>query len=187
MATSSHQTDYIDRLKQAENTGDWSVALEIVTESRVLKKSLSHEELESAARSFSNGKQWARAIELLQSVESPSESTTLVLFQSLAVGGQGKQAMEILSKLEGQQQAQSPAAGEGDFPPSPLSPLYNLTIRALAKEGDLDQALKLMEKMAMSNGRYQVDPGIFNLMANEFIIAGRHDDAELVLDFRDYF
>ena len=88
--------------------------------------------------------------------------------------------------MEGQNvAAESPS--EEETAPSPLSPLYNLTIRAFVNEGNLDEAYKLMEKMAMSNGRYLVDPGIFNLLANEFIKACRQDEAELVLDFRDYF
>ena len=81
--------------------------MEVVTEAKVLKHPLSQEELESAARLFSKGKQWERAIYMLAAVESPSESTSFIMFESLAIGGQGKQAKELLHKMEGQ----NPTAG----------------------------------------------------------------------------
>ncbi|KAG1676529.1 hypothetical protein FOA52_000072 [Chlamydomonas sp. UWO 241] len=138
--------------------------------------------LEAAVRTYSAGGQWKRAGELfdtLLTAGSPlHETTVLSVFDALATGKQGSQCSTLLAVMS------TRAAAKG-FGEGALSKYYNLTVRALVKEGASDAALTLLTRMAMDDD-IVVQRDTFNVVAAEMLRSGRTSDAEEVMELRDF-
>ncbi|GAX82415.1 hypothetical protein CEUSTIGMA_g9843.t1 [Chlamydomonas eustigma] len=182
VSCSSSVESVMSRLRDAERSQDWASTLEVMTEAKVLKMDLPQTAIESAMRTYCfSGQQWARGSTLFDSIlkkgVKPDESTVTCLFEALAQGRQGRKALDYLKILASMH-----------YEEAFLSTLNDLVIRALVLEGEMEAALQLLEEAARScdsKGR-SVKGSSFTFVANELIKAGRQEQAEEVLEMRDY-
>ncbi|GIL87343.1 hypothetical protein Vretifemale_15417, partial [Volvox reticuliferus] len=158
------------------STGDdWTTTLELIAEINVLRLDVDPRALENAVISLARGGQWQRAENLYRRLQSrghsPTSDTTTALVACLASNQQGQRAVSLLGELV-----------SGD--PSSLSPAYNLVVRALARQGHLDDAYDILIRMLKMEA--PVEGSTFTCVAACCMGVGRTDLADEVLEMRDY-
>lgn len=173
----SRVADYVSGIKDSEVKGDWVRAFELVTEARALKLELPNDTTESAVRTYLQGGQIAKGIEMFDSlVDSgyvPQSSTTVALVGALAKHKQAERAVQLLKQLS------------SSFAPGELSKVYNSTARVCARQGSLELANSLLEELMATEG-IEAERETFDSLAVAYLAAGMDDKAELVLEYRDY-
>ncbi|GIL44168.1 hypothetical protein Vafri_1698 [Volvox africanus] len=121
------------------------------------------------------GGQWQRAENLYRQLQSrghsPTIDTTTALVAGLASSQQSQRAVSLLGELS-----------SGDVPG--LSPAYNLVVRALARQGHLNDAYDILTRMVKMEA--PVEGSTFTCVAACCMTAERTDLADEVLEMRDY-
>ncbi|GIL44167.1 hypothetical protein Vafri_1698 [Volvox africanus] len=158
------------------STGDdWTTTLELIAEINVLRLDVEPLALESAVTSLARGGQWQRAENLYRQLQSrghsPTIDTTTALVAGLASSQQSQRAVSLLGELS-----------SGDVPG--LSPAYNLVVRALARQGHLNDAYDILTRMVKMEA--PVEGSTFTCVAACCMTAERTDLADEVLEMRDY-
>ncbi|GBF97943.1 hypothetical protein Rsub_10616 [Raphidocelis subcapitata] len=171
---------YTQSLLAAERDGDVLRVMEVVTEARVMKLELPPAALEAGIRTFAEGGQWQRAVDMLEALAAAGRraelSTSEAVFRALAGGGQAERALALYEALE---------AGGGGV----SGPVLNLVVRTCAAGGQLERALQLLEGMVLSSSDSEeegVEAITFTAVAGECLKQGLGSKAEEVLDWRDY-
>ncbi|KAG2482925.1 hypothetical protein HYH03_018203 [Edaphochlamys debaryana] len=169
--------DYARLLRESSDSEDWPSTLELLTELKVLKLNLEPAALEPAIVSFARGGQWKRAEGLFRELQAaghaPAGETTTALVAGLAAAEQGQRAAALLDETA--------AAGGGM---GALGPAYNVVVRALARQGQLDESYALITRLMKAD--VVVDGVTFTSVATCCMNAERTDLAEELLEMRDY-
>ncbi|KXZ45326.1 hypothetical protein GPECTOR_56g423 [Gonium pectorale] len=167
--------DYSQLLRSCDE--DWTKTLELVTEINILRVEVEPRALEYAVVSFARGGQWKRAEDLYRQLQSrghaPSAETTTQLVAGLAGSQQGDRAAALLAEV---------AAATSEL--AALSPAYNLVVRALARQGQLDASYEMLSRLVREEAR--VEASTFTCVATCAMNAERTELAEEVLEMRDY-
>lgn len=149
---------------------------------RVLKVQLPAEAYEAALRTLATGNQADYAAKLLgqllehTSVAKVSNEVIVEVFRSLSRNRKAETALALYNAHYVGDDAKS----------NPVyAAVYNAVIRACARGGKLDEALAMLDVLAMDDD-VQSEGRTFDVVAAECMFAGRQNTGLDVLEMRDY-